>query len=90
MGGGVELQLLMSHAEEEGDVFLGHEAVDALRECLEKIEGPSRDLLNARYAVGKTVREIAKETGRGYSALTMQLHRLRSSLAGCIQQTLRE
>ncbi|MEP4077247.1 RNA polymerase sigma factor [Haloferula sp.] len=87
VGGVEELQGLMFQEVSE-DGMSGSESLEALKECMDKVDGPSRDLLNARYAMGKTVREIEKETGRGYSALTMQLHRLRSSLADCVQQTL--
>jgi RNA polymerase sigma-70 factor, ECF subfamily len=58
--------------------------VDALRACLEPLGGPARELLEQRYIAGRTVRELAATTGRGYSALTMQLHRLRDVLAECI------
>lgn len=61
----------------------GH-LVDALRACLEPLGGSARDLLEQRYVVGRTVRELAASSGRGYSALTMQLHRLREVLAECI------
>ena len=57
----------------------------ALRECLENIEGPARDLILMRYQEGKSVLELQQKTGRGYSALTMQLHRIRCSLAACIE-----
>ncbi len=58
--------------------------VDALRACLEPLGGPARELLEQRYIAGRTVRELAASSGRGYSALTMQLHRLRDVLAECI------
>jgi RNA polymerase sigma-70 factor, ECF subfamily len=45
-------------------------------------------LLNQRYLSGKTVREISSASGKGYSALTMQLHRLREILAECVQRKL--
>lgn len=68
--------LLIGHGE-------GH-LVDALRACLEPLGGPARELLEQRYVAGRTVRELAVSSGRGYSALTMQLHRLREVLAACI------
>jgi len=58
--------------------------VDALRACLEPLGGHARELLEQRYVAGRTVRDLAASTGRGYSALTMQLHRLREVLAECI------
>lgn len=63
-------------------------ALDALRECLEELDGPSRDLLQARYTEGVSIEELAGRLGRKASAVTMQLHRLRVQLAGCIQRKL--
>ncbi|MBK1825865.1 RNA polymerase sigma factor [Haloferula rosea] len=87
VGGTEDLQPLCD------EVFWGGEdtsregpRMDALRTCLGRITGPSRELLAQRYTVGKSVREIAAESGRGYSALSMQFHRLRENLANCIRQ----
>lgn len=90
IGGNEELQQLLG-VDEDDAVPEGQrgQTMEALRDCLEKVTGPSRDLLLSRYGVGKTVREIASETGRGYSALTMQLHRLRLGLAECVEQTMK-
>ena len=56
----------------------------ALHDCLERIDGPARELLHQRYGEEVSVRELADRLQRGYSALTMQLHRLRELLADCI------
>jgi DNA-directed RNA polymerase specialized sigma24 family protein len=58
--------------------------LDALAACMERLPTVARDLLDLRYVQGKSVREIGQETGKGYSALTMQFHRLREQLAECI------
>jgi len=89
VGGSEELQILIGEACDgwEDDVP-GGARIEALQECLSQIEGKSRALLEQRYVIGKTVREISKESGRGYSALTMQLHRLREALADCIKLKL--
>ncbi|WP_193215093.1 sigma-70 family RNA polymerase sigma factor [Luteolibacter marinus] len=89
VGGNDELQVLIDRG---ADLYLGHGdecgALEALQDCMDRIDGPSRELLNQRYVTGRTVREIAADSGRGYSALTMQLHRLREALADCIQRKL--
>ena len=64
------------------------ERMGALRECLESLDGPARSLVNERYADGATLDELAARTGRKPSAISMQLHRLRAVLAGCIQRKL--
>lgn len=61
---------------------------DALVECLERIDGPSRALLQRRYGDEVSVRALAEELHRGYSALTMQLHRLRTLLAECVESKI--
>ena len=63
--------------------MFSHRVVRQLQNC--KIGGPARELLEQRYIAGRTVRELAATSGRGYSALTMQLHRLREVLAECIR-----
>jgi len=85
IGGDAELQELLGAEEEPPQE---DETLEALRECLKRIAGPSRELLDSRYVTGKSVRQISAETGRGYSALTMQLHRLRVALGECIKQTM--
>lgn len=89
IGGSEEMQELI----DQGAAAILHgagenQALEALRSCLERIDGPSRELLDQRYGAGRTVREISASSGRGYSALTMQLHRLREILADCVQRKL--
>jgi RNA polymerase sigma-70 factor (ECF subfamily) len=62
----------------------------ALRECLEGMDGPARELLRRRYGEEESVRELADRLQRGYSAVTMQLHRLRELLAGCVAEKVRK
>ena len=97
VGGGEELQVLLTqqidlnyekHYFSDGEVPEEDVLLDALESCLSEVKGTSRELLEKRYQTGQTVREIAKETGRGYSALVMQLLRIRQSLAECIRQKI--
>lgn len=62
----------------------------ALGDCLGELDGPARDLVQRRYRDEHSVRELSIELQRGYSALTMQLHRLRELLANCIERKLNE
>jgi RNA polymerase sigma-70 factor, ECF subfamily len=64
--------------------------LSALRDCLEILDGPARALMERRYNDEASVREIAKEQGRGYSAVTMHLHRVRELLANCVRAKLGE
>ena len=86
IGGNEELQTFIDQGvqvEERDD-----EILEALRECVLELDGPSRDLVRQRYLEGLSVRELESKTGRGYSALTMQLHRIRCSLADCVESKL--
>ncbi len=84
VGGDFELAALLNEGN-EGLPEAGSRTLDALSECLAHVKGPSRELLDSRYVEGKTIREIAAVSAHGYSSLTMKLHRLRASLADCIQ-----
>ncbi|WP_035614087.1 sigma-70 family RNA polymerase sigma factor [Haloferula sp. BvORR071] len=86
VGGSEELGRLLD--QDAGTIAVSSGSLDALADCLRRIEGPSRALLNERYVEGKSVRDLAAESGRGYSALTMQLHRLREVLAECVRRKL--
>jgi len=89
IGGSGELQVLL---EQSCDDWQGgappSRSLEALAICKERVPSAAMALLEMRYAQGKSVREISKETGRGYSALTMQFHRLRELLAECITREM--
>jgi RNA polymerase sigma-70 factor (ECF subfamily) len=88
IGGGEELAALVEQrvsiriTENEG------RELTALRLCLERLDGPARALIERRYAEDASVRAIAEEQGRKYSAITMQLHRIRELLAACIVEKI--
>jgi len=86
IGANEELQVLLDEQVATG-FGADHEAeaFHALRECLEELEGPARELVNRRYAEGATLEELGSLFQRKTSAISMQLHRLRGLLAHCIQ-----
>ena len=81
-----ELQVLVDARMDLAD--RESERMSALRECLETLDGPARSLVNERYADGATLDELAARSRRKTSAISMQLHRLRGLLAGCIERRL--
>ena len=90
VGLGEELQTLLdseigAQFEDTGE----GEMLEALRECLGSIDGPSRKLLYARYAEGISLEELAHKVQKKPSALSMQLHRLRVVLGDCISSKVR-
>jgi RNA polymerase sigma-70 factor (ECF subfamily) len=90
VGGNEELEAMVEQSiSARCDGREGRE-LSALRDCLETLDGPARALMERRYSDEASVREIAKEQGRGYSAVTMHLHRLREILANCVRAKLGE
>lgn len=62
----------------------------ALRECLKRLPADRRNLIEQRYSVGKSVRQLAQEAGRRESGTKMLLMRIREALRSCIESQLRE
>jgi RNA polymerase sigma-70 factor (ECF subfamily) len=90
VGGNEELEAMVEQSiAARCDGREGRE-LSALRDCLETLDGPARALMERRYSDEASVREIAKEQGRGYSAVTMHLHRVREILANCVRAKLGE
>lgn len=65
-------------------------ALEALHECLERVDGASRRLLQARYNDCLSLEDLAAQLNRKVSAVSMQLHRLRVVLGDCIESKIRE
>lgn len=60
----------------------------ALEECLKKLPGTSRNLLELRYVQGAPSDEIARTLGRSAPGIRMALMRVRTALSSCIQGRL--
>ncbi len=60
----------------------------ALEPCLDRIDGPGRQLLLLRYGEDLPLADIGQRLGRNHSTLTMALHRLRDRLRVCIEERL--
>ena len=56
-----------------------------LEDCMDKLDPASRQLLHRRYHDDAAIQDIARESQRNHSTVTMQLHRLRAALADCIR-----
>ncbi len=89
IGDNIELQELIDRRIGM-DFREGHEdnKLFALKECLEELDGPARALIQERYSENATIDEIAARLKRKASAISMQLFRLRSILATCIDRRL--
>ena len=56
---------------------------------MERINSDRKELLELRYGVGASLREIAQQTGRAAGAIQVALSRLRRFLLHCIEQERR-
>ena len=75
----------------EGLERIEHEAEDrreALRICLDRIQGRRRQVLEMRYGESAAIPEIASRFSMSASAVSVMLHRIRAVLHGCIAYQL--
>lgn len=57
----------------------------ALRRCLERLGGASREIVHAFYWQGSTAEAIARAHGRTMNSVCVVLHRARAALAACVR-----
>jgi RNA polymerase sigma-70 factor (ECF subfamily) len=60
----------------------------ALDGCLAKLGEKQRELINERYTPGRSLEQLAANTGRTAGSLRIALHRIRELLKNCVEQTL--
>ena len=80
------LELLAPHAERAG--AQAGPRMDALEQCLEKLEPRQRDLLTARYTREETVKGIAEQLHQSARTVATKLFRIRQILLDCIERKL--
>ncbi|MEM9353118.1 MAG: sigma-70 family RNA polymerase sigma factor [Planctomycetota bacterium] len=82
-------ELLSMIADEAEDVTSDLEdRLAALRDCLDKLDEPQRQLVESRYGPGGSVKEIAKLSQKTPGAISAELFRIRNALADCIGRRL--
>ncbi len=57
---------------------------EALHECLGRLDGRQRRLIEMRYSSGNSIQEIADSLGKSIAAVKGSLHRVRRSLEHCV------
>ncbi len=62
---------------------------EALRRCLQEIQGRSRLAIEMRYRDGARVADIAAHFTTSPSAISVMFHRVRKTLIECVQRQLR-
>lgn len=81
-------ELLAQTVSEQSDTLEAERA--ALEQCMEKLPAPQRRLLEAAYAPGVRIDQIARQMKRTAMALYKNLHRLRLQLLDCTRNALAE
>ena len=83
------MELLADAAEERDQEISGERYRDALTACLERLPEKSRKLIGAAYQGDRSIKEVAKDSGKSATALYKTLDRIRKKLQGCIEERLR-
>jgi RNA polymerase sigma-70 factor (ECF subfamily) len=61
----------------------------AIRQCLERLDHASRELVKSRYEDDVDVAELCRRLGKKHSTVTMHLHRIRLQLRNCMELRLK-
>ena len=80
------MELLAAELEDGADAYEAER--HALDECLGKLEAPQRKLLEAAYAPGVRIDELAVSLGRSPMSFYKALHRIRLALMECTERVL--
>ena len=63
---------------------------EALRHCLSRLERKARQVVELRYALGKSAERVASQLGMSLAAVYSIAFRSRAALAGCVRRKLEE
>lgn len=81
-------RLALEQAESLGDSASEEDLIDGLRECLGRVQSFSLRVLEARYQLGLSLKDIARREGKSPTALSVALVRIRQKLRECLQGRL--
>lgn len=80
------IQEMAKDTEDAATAF--DERREALAKCVKKLDQKQTALLHDHYTANQSLREIAKASGRGLSAVKMTLLRIRQQLSACIERQM--
>ena len=81
------MDLLAAEVTSEGDAYAAER--EALDECMGKLDAAQRKFLEAAYAPGVRIDELAASLGRSPMSFYKALHRIRMGLMDCTQRVLK-
>lgn len=64
--------------------------LDALRNCVKKLDSQDRQLLILRYEVDATLKGVSQRVGQSLNTIYNRLYRIRIMLMTCVKKTLRQ
>lgn len=64
--------------------------LEALESCLSNLPAGQRAIVDARYADGEAVRDMALRMGKGENVVAASLYRIRKALMECVRERLKE
>ena len=79
---------MLADARGENDKLLESQS-RWLKECVEKLSAADRMLIERRYASGRSLAELADDTGRTSNALYKSMQRIRRTLLKCVENGLK-
>ena len=59
---------------------------EILRQCVGRLQGTAVAMIDARYRVGRSLREIGEEAGLNERTVSVQLARIRQKLRECLER----
>ncbi|MDI9431902.1 MAG: sigma-70 family RNA polymerase sigma factor [Planctomycetota bacterium] len=85
-----DAQLVEQLARQAEDYIINEEAKrhEALKRCLEKLTKRDRHLIELRYQLDTTVKDIAAKLGWHTKSVYRSLQRIRMNLFRCVQRTV--
>ena len=75
-------------SEAEKRAAEGDRTMRAFEHCFRELTDHQRELINARYSPGGSVKELARERDRSPGAISVAISRIRKTLKECIQRQL--
>jgi len=74
------------HDESIREMAQLEERLQELDRCVDKLPDKQRDLIRQRYEKGRSIPEMATESGQSKNALTVMLYRARNAIFECMRR----
>jgi len=74
--------------ETDAEAEAQEEWIAALKLCAEELSAEHRALVDARYRLGRAVKDLAAEQGLSPTAVSMKMNRIKQKLKACVERRL--